>query len=71
MSRGGKKKTGPEPERRCIATGERGGKAGLIRFVIGPEDQVVPDLAEKLPGRGMWVSADAGAIDKAARKGLF
>jgi len=71
MSRGGRKKTGPDPERRCIATGERGGKAGLIRFVVGPGDQVVPDLAEKLPGRGMWVSADAGAVDKAARKGLF
>ncbi|MSU89627.1 RNA-binding protein [Rhodobacteraceae bacterium 2CG4] len=71
MSRGGRRKTGPEPERRCIATGAKGGKAGLIRFVVGPDGRVVPDLAEKLPGRGMWVSADAAAIDKAARKGLF
>jgi len=31
----------------------------------------VPDLAEKLPGRGLWVSADRAAIDRAARKGLF
>ncbi|MHA3979707.1 RNA-binding protein [Halovulum sp. GXIMD14794] len=71
MSRGGRKADRSEPERRCIATGERGGKAGLIRFVVDPEGRVVPDLAEKLPGRGMWVSAERAAVDKAARKGLF
>lgn len=71
MSRGGRKVARSESERRCIATGERDGKAGLIRFVVDPEGRVVPDLAEKLPGRGMWVSADRGAVDKAARKGLF
>lgn len=64
-------KSRTEPERRCIASGATGGKPGLIRFVVGPNDQVVPDLAEKLPGRGMWVSAEAGAVTKAATKGLF
>lgn len=71
LTRGGRKAEREAPERRCIATGETGPKAGLIRFVIGPDDTVVPDLAERLPGRGIWVSADPGAIDKAARKGLF
>jgi predicted RNA-binding protein YlxR (DUF448 family) len=56
-----------EPERRCIVTRETQPKAGLIRFVAGPDDVVVPDLAERLPGRGMWVSADAAALGKAAR----
>ena len=37
----------------------------------GPDGLVVPDLAEKLPGRGIWVVADRAAIDKAAAKGLF
>lgn len=71
MSRGGRIKEHDQPERRCIVTGEVQPKAGLIRFVAGPDGQVVPDLAEKLPGRGIWVSADRGAIQKAAAKGLF
>lgn len=60
-----------EPERRCIVTREIGPKAGLIRFVLGPEDEVVPDLAERLPGRGMWVAAEAGTLRLAAAKGHF
>ena len=71
MSRGGHIKERDEPERRCIVTGEVQPKAGLIRFVAGPDGQVVPDLAEKLPGRGIWVTADRAAIAKAAAKGLF
>jgi predicted RNA-binding protein YlxR (DUF448 family) len=60
-----------EPERRCIVTRETGPKAGLIRFVAGPDDEVVPDIAGRLPGRGMWVSADAGALKAATGKGHF
>ena len=71
MSRGGRIKDHDQPERRCIVTGEVQPKAGLIRFVSGPDGLVVPDLAEKLPGRGIWVVADRAAIDKAAAKGLF
>ncbi|MDO5647133.1 RNA-binding protein [Paracoccus sp. (in: a-proteobacteria)] len=71
MTRGGIDKDRTEPERRCIATAEVQPKAGLIRFVIGPDGLVVPDLAEKLPGRGIWVSADRAALEKSAAKGLF
>jgi predicted RNA-binding protein YlxR (DUF448 family) len=71
MTRGGRDKEQDEPERRCIATGESQPKAGLVRFVVGPEQQVVPDLLNRLPGRGIYVSADRAAIDKAAKKGLF
>ncbi len=71
MTRGGPTSEKDAPERRCIVSGDRGPKEHLIRFVIGPDDTVVPDLAEKLPGRGIWVSADRAAIEKAARKGLF
>ena len=71
LSRGGRDKDRTDPERKCIVTGDAQPKRGLIRFVIGPEGQVVPDLAEKLPGRGIWVTADRAAIDKAAAKGLF
>lgn len=71
MTRGGQKSRADEPERRCIATGETQPRAGLIRFVVGPDDQVVPDLLGKLPGRGIWVSADRKALEKAVAKGLF
>lgn len=72
MSRGGQPKNREDgPERKCIATGDTQPKHGLVRFVVGPDDTVYPDVMEKLPGRGMWVSADRAAIEKAASKGAF
>lgn len=71
MTRGGKDNTSETPERRCIVTGDVQPKAGLVRFVLGPDGVIYPDLAEKLPGRGIWVTADRAAIEKAAAKGLF
>ena len=71
MSRGGATKERDAPERRCLVTGESGGKAGLIRFVAGPEGQVVPDVANKLPGRGFYVTAERGALERAVAKRLF
>ena len=43
----------------------------LIRFVVGPEDTMVADLARKLPGRGVWVAADRASLEKARKQGLF
>ena len=72
MTRGGREKDREAPsERRCLVTGEVQPKAGLIRFVAGPDGAVLPDLAEKLPGRGFWLTADRAALQKAAAKGLF
>jgi len=71
MARGGRTKDRDTSERRCIATGEVQPKAGLIRFVVGPEMQIVPDVNEKLPGRGIWVAAEREALEKAVTKGLF
>ncbi len=59
------------PDRKCIATGEAQPKYGLIRFVVGPDDQVVPDVLGKLPGRGMYVAADRAALELAVKKNLF
>lgn len=71
MSRGGKVKSRDESERRCIATGEVQPKRGLIRFGISPDGVVVPDVLEKLPGRGIWVAAEREALATAVKKGLF
>lgn len=57
--------------RRCIVTGEVRPDSELIRFVAAPDDQVVPDLAAKLPGRGMWVSADRASLERAIARNAF
>ena len=58
-------------ERRDIVSGQVMEEAALIRFVAGPDGQVVPDLARKLPGRGIWVAADRASVEAAAKKGSF
>jgi hypothetical protein len=60
-----------EPERRCLACGSVEPKAGLIRFVAGPDGQLVADLSGKLPGRGAWLGASRACLDKAVKKRLF
>ena len=57
--------------RKCIATGELCPKAELIRFVVGPEGAIVPDVAGKLPGRGIWVRPERAALEQAVKKNLF
>ncbi|MEO1537505.1 MAG: RNA-binding protein [Pseudomonadota bacterium] len=71
MPRGGKSKTRDESERRCIATGDVQPKRGLIRFAVSPDGQIVPDVLEKLPGRGIWVAAERSALNTAVDKKLF
>ena len=58
-------------ERRCIVTREALPESRLVRFVVGPENEIVPDLAAKLPGRGIWVSANRETLERAVKKNLF
>ncbi len=75
MSRGGAHKSDDDgaegPLRRCIVSGDVLSPERMVRFVAGPDDVVVPDVAHKLPGRGCWVTAERAAIAKACEKGLF
>ena len=57
------------PLRRCVVTRERLPKERLIRFVIGPDRALVPDLNADLPGRGMWLSASKDVLETARDKG--
>lgn len=69
---GGAAETEPRgPLRRCIASGAVRPKEQLVRFVVGPNGDVVPDVEERLPGRGFWLSADRDALKKACSRGLF
>ena len=57
--------------RQCAVTRERLGKEALVRFVLSPEGAVTPDVAEKLPGRGVWVRADRAVLQEAVKKKAF
>jgi predicted RNA-binding protein YlxR (DUF448 family) len=58
-------------DRTCIVARRPTGPDEAIRFVVGPDGTVVPDLKRNLPGRGCWVTADREHVDKAAKKGMF
>ncbi len=58
-------------DRTCIVTRRQAEADELIRFVVGPDSAVVPDIKRNLPGRGCWVTADRLHIDKAAAKNMF
>lgn len=62
---------GTEPERSCIVTREAKAKEALIRFVLSPEGKLVPDVAGKLPGRGMYVTCSRVLVAEAIAKRLF
>ena len=60
-----------EPVRRCIVSRQPRPRYGLIRFVLDPDRNVVPDFSETLPGRGLWLSADRAIVEMACRTNAF
>ncbi|GER02138.1 DNA-binding protein [Iodidimonas gelatinilytica] len=67
--RSGKRRS--EPERRCVLSGDTGAKETMIRFVMAPDGHLVPDLAESLPGRGVWIKADRAAFEEGLLRRRF
>jgi predicted RNA-binding protein YlxR (DUF448 family) len=59
------------PTRLCAVTRTQRPVAELIRFVLGPDGAIVPDLARRLPGRGVWVEARKEAVAQAVRRKVF
>ncbi len=59
------------PHRRCIVTREVQPKERMLRFVVGPDREIVPDIVGKLPGRGMWLSARGDVLETALSRGAF
>jgi predicted RNA-binding protein YlxR (DUF448 family) len=57
--------------RMCAVTREVRPIGELIRFVVSPQGEVVPDLKRKLPGRGLWVSASRQTVAEAVRRNQF
>ncbi|MFP4126116.1 MAG: RNA-binding protein [Alphaproteobacteria bacterium] len=57
--------------RRCVASRTARDRDDLIRFVVGPDDRLVPDPDARLPGRGLWLSAEAESFKRAVSRNLF
>lgn len=57
--------------RKCLVTGEAYATHKLIRFVVDPQGNVIPDVAVKLPGRGGWVLAQGSLLERAVKKNIF
>jgi uncharacterized protein len=60
-----------EPERLCVVTHAARPVAELIRFVIGPDGEVVPDVKGRLPGRGVWITAARETVETAVKRHAF
>jgi predicted RNA-binding protein YlxR (DUF448 family) len=59
------------PERSCVVTRTVKAPDDLIRFVVGPEGVLTPDLRRKLPGRGVWTSLSAATVAEAVKRKAF
>jgi uncharacterized protein len=60
-----------ERTRMCAVTRESHPISGLIRFVVGPDGAAVPDVKNKLPGRGLWITGTRQALGEAIKRKVF
>lgn len=60
-----------DQERQCAVTRRSAPPEELLRFALGPDGVVVPDLKARLPGRGAWVSCARDTVRKAVSTGVF
>lgn len=67
----GASEAGHSPQRRCIVSGESRERGQLLRFVVGPDGTLVPDVAGRLPGRGLWLTPRRDIVERALTKRLF
>jgi hypothetical protein len=67
----GATKIAPGEERFCALTRTIKPVTEMIRFVIGPDGDIVPDVKRKLPGRGLWITATRASIEAAVKRNIF
>ena len=58
-------------QRRCIVTGDVRAREELLRFVVNPSGQLIPDISGRAPGRGIWLSPDRDSVKAALSRKLF
>jgi predicted RNA-binding protein YlxR (DUF448 family) len=59
------------PVRTCVVERARKEKPFLLRFVLSPQNSVIPDIKGNLPGRGVWVTAKKEAVTEAVKRKAF
>jgi len=59
------------PERTCVVSGLKGAPEAMLRFALSSEGAVVPDIRQKLPGRGVWTRLSRPIVRQAAAKQAF
>lgn len=57
------------PERKCVLTGDKADRTDLIRLVVSPDGEVLPDVRAKAPGRGAWIGVTRDALQRALDSG--
>ncbi|MGJ8528717.1 RNA-binding protein [Maritalea sp.] len=57
--------------RECCVTKQILPKTELMRFVVGPDDQIYPDVTGKAGGRGVWVTPTAHHVAEAQKRKAF
>jgi predicted RNA-binding protein YlxR (DUF448 family) len=58
-------------DRFCALTRNLKPVSEMIRFVVGPAGEAVPDVKRKLPGRGIWITASKQSINEAIKRKVF
>jgi predicted RNA-binding protein YlxR (DUF448 family) len=58
-------------ERMCAATRRTQPKEAMIRFALGADGEVTPDIGRRRGGRGVWLSASRRVVEDAAKRGVF
>jgi predicted RNA-binding protein YlxR (DUF448 family) len=61
----------PGTERSCALSRKLKPVSELIRFVVGPAGEAVPDIKRKLPGRGIWIDATRASVEEAVKRNVF
>jgi len=61
----------PGAERTCALTRQPKPVSDMIRFVVGPAGEAVPDIKRKLPGRGLWIDATRASVAEAVKRNVF
>ena len=64
-------KTAPGTARHCALSRTLKPVGEMIRFVVGPDGDTVPDIKRKLPGRGIWITATRACLDEAVKRNVF
>jgi predicted RNA-binding protein YlxR (DUF448 family) len=57
--------------RECALTRDKKPVGELLRFVVGPDDRIVPDTDARAEGRGVWITLGEKAVGEAVKRRAF